>query len=71
MHMYNSKTKERIKAEIISIDDFILCVGVYLQVPVVHGAAAVSGLRRLFTVIEQAAQLTEEAGPRHDELHSC
>lgn len=35
-----------------------------------HGAAAVNGLCSLLTVVEQAAEFTVEAGPRHDELHS-
>ena len=43
----------------------------YLQVPVVHGAAAVGRLGRLLTGVEEATQLTEKPGSRHDELHPC
>ena len=43
----------------------------YLQVPVVHGAAAVGGLGRLLVGVEQATQLAEEPGSGHYELHPC
>ena len=43
----------------------------YLQIPVVHGAAAVGGLSGVLAGVEQATQFAEEPGPRHDELHSC
>ena len=43
----------------------------YLQVPVVHGAAAVGRLGRLLTGVEEATQLTEKPGSRYNELHPC
>lgn len=44
---------------------------VYLQVPVVDRAAAVSGLRCVLAGVEQSTQLTVEAGLWHDKLHAC
>lgn len=46
-----------------------LC-SVYLEVPVVYCAAAVSGPRRVLTGIEQSAEFTVEAGLWHYKLHS-
>lgn len=42
----------------------------YLQVPVVHCAAAVRGLRRVLASVEQPTQLTVEPSPGDHELHS-
>lgn len=42
----------------------------YLQIPVVYRAAAVSGLRRFLAGVEKSAEFAVEAGPRHNKLHS-
>lgn len=45
--------------------------GGYLEVPVVHCAATVRGLRRVLAGVEQPAEFTVEASLGHNELHSC
>lgn len=51
--------------------DLMSPCSMYLQVPVVDRAAAMSGLRCILTAVEESAELTVEAGPWHNELHSC
>lgn len=43
----------------------------YLQIFVVHSAAAVCRLCVLLACVEQSTQFAEEARPWYDELHSC